>query len=200
MDTQDAGPLDRPAALPESDDDSPTAASAGTAGSTLAEVSRAVVAIHKRLLGKGPVRARATLAKDVLIVILEGGFTKAEETLKSHGAIREVEAARSAMQQALEQDFRAAVETILYRSVRSFMSASDPEHELQAEIFVLEPVEAGRDRAATATAATPTGASGDLEQLGDRADRARRDNRTLLDEHRALRAEQQQSRSTLPKH
>jgi uncharacterized protein YbcI len=155
-----------------------------------------MVAIHKRHLGKGPVRARATIAKDVLTVILEGGFTRAEETLKNHGAIREVAEARSAMQDALEHDFRVAVETILYRSVRSFMSASDPERELQAEIFVLDPAEEAEPHEPELKADV----SAHLQLLGDRARRARDENREILDEHRALRAEQHQTRTSLDRH
>jgi uncharacterized protein YbcI len=119
------------------------AARVGTAGSesgqVLADVSNAVVRIHKRFYGKGPVKARAHLSQDLLTVVLEGGFTRGEQTLHDHGHSQEVIRSRLAMQESIESEFRAAVETILYRSVRSFMSANDPSNDLQAEIFVLHP-------------------------------------------------------------
>jgi uncharacterized protein YbcI len=108
-------------------------------GATLAEISRTLVKIQKRNYGKGPVRARSFLQKDVLTVILEGGYTTIENKLEEHGHTNEVIAARLAMQKAVESEMRAAVETILRRSVRSFMSANDPANELQAEVFVLDP-------------------------------------------------------------
>jgi uncharacterized protein YbcI len=108
-------------------------------GQMLADVSNAIVRIHKQFYGKGPVRARAHISEDLLTVILEGGFTRSEQTLNDHGHEREVLSSRLAMQGAVESEFRAAVEKILYRSVRSFMSANDPSNDLQAEIFVLEP-------------------------------------------------------------
>jgi uncharacterized protein YbcI len=108
-------------------------------GQMLADVSNAIVRIHKQFYGKGPVRARAHLSHDLLTVILEGGFTRSEQTLNDHGHEREVLSSRLAMQDAVENEFRTAVETILYRAVRSFMSANDPANDLQAEIFVLEP-------------------------------------------------------------
>lgn len=108
-------------------------------GQMLADVSNAVVRIHKQFYGKGPVRARAHLSEDLLTVVLEGGFTRSEQTLHDHGHEREIMSSRLAMQHSVESEFRTAVETIMYRSVRSFMSANDPSNDLQAEIFVLRP-------------------------------------------------------------
>ncbi len=108
-------------------------------GQLLADISNAIVRIHKQFYGKGPVKARAHLSQDVLTVVLEGGFTRGEQTLHDHGHAQEVVRSRLAMQQSIENEFRAAVETILYRPVRSFMSANDPSNDLQAEVFVLHP-------------------------------------------------------------
>lgn len=105
------------------------------------KISRAIVAIQKRNYGKGPKRARAHLAKDVLTVILEGGYTTIERTLEEHGHSNEVIVTRLAMQKAVESEMRAAVETTLGRSVRSFMSGNDPSNALQAEVFVLAATE-----------------------------------------------------------
>ncbi len=109
-------------------------------GAILSEISRTLVAIFKRNYGKGPVRARSFLQKDVLTVILEGGYTTIEHKLEEHGHTDEVIATRLAMQKAVEDEMRTAIETILNRSVRSFMSANDPANDLQAEVFVLDPV------------------------------------------------------------
>lgn len=114
-------------------------AAASERGQMLADVSNAIVRIHKQFYGKGPVKARAHLSHDVLTVVLEGGFTRGEQTLQDRGHAQEVVRSRLAMQQSIEDEFRAAIETILYRSVRSFMSANDPSNDLQAEVFVLQP-------------------------------------------------------------
>ncbi|HEX5226024.1 MAG TPA: Na-translocating system protein MpsC family protein [Solirubrobacteraceae bacterium] len=118
-------------------------ASESTHSRLLTDVANAVVRVHKRYYGKGPERARAHLSRNLLTVILEGGLTRGEQTLQDHGHVAEVVRARLAMQDAMESDFRAEIETLLYRSVRSFMSANDPRHDVQAEIFVLEPEEPG---------------------------------------------------------
>jgi uncharacterized protein YbcI len=108
-------------------------------GQLLSDVSNAIVRIHKRFYGKGPVKARAFLSQDLLTVILEGGFTRGEQTLQDRGHADEVVRTRLAMQSSVEAEFRTAVESLLYRSVRSFMSANDPENDMQAEVFVLHP-------------------------------------------------------------
>jgi uncharacterized protein YbcI len=161
-------------------------------GQVLADVSNAVVRIHKRFYGKGPVKARAHLSQDLLTVILEGGFTRGEQTLQDHGHAQEVVRSRLAMQQSIESEFRTAIETILYRSVRSFMSANDPSNDLQAEIFVLHP--RGSESLDGDGAGDASAADG---SLSERAQRAVGRNREVLDEHRALRAEQEQSRRAL---
>jgi uncharacterized protein YbcI len=106
----------------------------------LADICKSVIHIHKRSWGKGPVKARAHLSQDVLTVTLAGALTRAEETLRDRGHAEEVIRLRQAMQQSSERDLRIAVESILHRSVQSFMSANDPTNDVQAEIFVLQPL------------------------------------------------------------
>jgi uncharacterized protein YbcI len=106
-------------------------------GGVLTDVCNAVVQIHKQFYGKGPTKARAHLSRDLLAVVLEGGFTRGEQTLNERGHVQEVLHSRMAMQQSVEEEFRNAIETILGRSVRSFMSANDPVGGLQVEIFIL---------------------------------------------------------------
>jgi uncharacterized protein YbcI len=111
----------------------------GELGELLAAVSRSVIHIHKRCWGKGPVKARAHLSRDLLVVILDGGFPRIEQTLRDHGRTREVLYLRLAMQRSAEGELRAAIEAIVRRCVRSSMAASDPARELQSLIFVLDP-------------------------------------------------------------
>jgi len=152
-------------------------------GQVLLDLSNAVVRIHKQYYGKGPTKARSHLTHDLLTVILEGGYTRSEQTLLEHGHEAEVTLARAALQDSVESELRVAVEQILGRSVRSFMSANDPAGDLQAEIFVL--------------ASTPPARYDPESDLSERARRAREQHREILEEHRALRAEQAQSRRAL---
>jgi uncharacterized protein YbcI len=150
-------------------------------GRVLLDLSNAVVRIHKQYYGKGPTKARSHITGDLAVVILEGGFTRSEATLLDHGHQDEVISSRAAMQDSVETELRMTVEQIVGRSVRSFMSANDPERGFQAEIFVLDAREPNEDD----------------EVLTERARRAREEHREILDEHRALRAEQAQNRRNL---
>lgn len=153
-------------------------------GQVLLDLSNAVVRIHKQYHGKGPTKARSHLSHDLLTVILEGGYTRSEQTLLAHGHSGEVTSSRAAMQDSVEAELRAAVERILGRTVRSFMSANDPASDLQAEIFVLDARSSGEVEHASS-------------DLAERARRAREQHQEILEEHRALRAEQVQSRRSL---
>src|SRR5262249_9381580 len=168
-------------------------------GSTLTEVCNAIVQIHKRFYGKGPTQARAHLSRDLLAVVLDGGFTRGEKTLSERGHEREVLHARMVMQQAVQEEFRDAIEQILGRSIRSFMSASDPIAGLQAEIFILYPDNLERRHGDGTAHVRDFAESGPLsgevaEELAERASRARELHHAVLEEHRALRAEQHQTR------
>jgi uncharacterized protein YbcI len=166
-------------------------------GQLLADISNAIVRIHKRFYGKGPVKARAHLSQDVLTVILEGGFTRGEQTLHNHGHAEEVVRSRLAMQSSIENEFRAAVESLLYRSVRSFMSANDPSNDLQAEIFVLHP-RGSETLEEHAGAQDGNRSDGSVSELSSRARRAVERDGEVLDEPRALRSEQGRGREALP--
>jgi hypothetical protein len=112
---------------------------------------------------------------------------------------------RIVMQQSVEDVFRAAIEGIVGRAVRSFMSANDPAGNLQVEIFVFDPERPGAPGEEPELAGEVPSLDGrgedDLsldgrgqDDLSERAREARERHRVILDEHKALRSEQQQSR------
>lgn len=107
-------------------------------GQLMLELSNAVVRIHKEYHGKGPTKARSHLSQDMLVVVLEGGYTHSEQMLLAAGHAKEVMQSRLAMQATTEPALRRAVEEILKRPVRSFMSAHDPTADVQVEVFLLE--------------------------------------------------------------
>ena len=109
-------------------------------GSLLASVSNALVRIFKEQFGRGPTKARSYFAgPDTLICVLEDSFTPAERKLAEMGEHQRLRDMRLITQHASEKEFRAAVESIVGRQVRSFMSAMDTHTDTSAEIFVFEP-------------------------------------------------------------
>ena len=101
------------------------------------ELSNAISRLHKQFIGRGPTNSRTTIDGDLVVCLLEGGFTVAEQTLGENDKQELVIAGRVGLQESMRQAMIAAVEEVTGRRVRSFMSANDIEHNFQAEVFVL---------------------------------------------------------------
>ena len=102
------------------------------------EIANAIARLHKEYVGRGPTNSRTTIDGKLVVVLLEGGFTRAERTLDESARRDLVLAGRVGLQDAMRTAMVDVVERVLGRRVRSFMSANDLEHDLQSEIFVLE--------------------------------------------------------------
>jgi uncharacterized protein YbcI len=145
-------------------------------GEALAEISRALVALYKEAYGKGPTKARTYISGDLVVCLLEGGFVRAEKTLRDAGRGDAVSDQREALQVVLRQRFVEIIEELTGRKVSTFISGVDLETEMNAEVFVLEPVE------------LDTG--DEHEAVSAWADQTRRQSRVLRSEQAALRDEQ----------
>jgi uncharacterized protein YbcI len=110
--------------------------------SVLMAVSNAMVQLHKEQFGRGPTKARTNFAgNDTLVCVLENVLLPAELKLVEMGQQDRVREARMSFQVATEPDFVAAVEQIVYRKVRAFASAVDPDRNVVFENFYFEPSE-----------------------------------------------------------
>jgi uncharacterized protein YbcI len=102
-------------------------------------ISNALARLHKQYVGRGPTNSRTTIDGNLVVCLLEGGYTVAERTLESNDKGDVVTAGRLGLQDAMRDGMVQAVEDVLGRAVRSFMSANDPKGDLQVEVFVLAP-------------------------------------------------------------
>jgi uncharacterized protein YbcI len=110
------------------------------AGPQLAELSRGLVQVLRREVGRGPTQAKSFWAGDDLLVTLFGDvFLRAEKTLLRHGQEDVAMAYRGAIQHALRQELRAEVERVVGRKVVAAMGCAHHEPDLMAELFVFEP-------------------------------------------------------------
>jgi uncharacterized protein YbcI len=107
------------------------------------QLSHAFVALYKRYLGRGPTNCRTYLEPDLVLLIMGGGYTAAEQTLFGAGEWHDVRTARQAGQDSMEIRFVDTIEQLTHRTVRAFMSANHQETELSVELFVLEHEQAG---------------------------------------------------------
>jgi len=103
-------------------------------------VSNALVALHKEQFGRGPTRARSNYAgPDTLVCVLEDVLLPAERKLVALGQQASVREHRGAFQAATAEDFIVAIERIVYRKVRAFASAIDPDANTVFENYQFEP-------------------------------------------------------------
>lgn len=106
-------------------------------GAVISAISREVVRIHAQFYGRGPTKARTIWRHNVVVVILEEIFTKAEEVLIDADHFDHVRAHRQAFQDHVEPLFRNSVEQATGRKVRAFLSQVTEEG-IASEVFVLE--------------------------------------------------------------
>src|SRR6478672_4120656 len=102
------------------------------------ELSNAMVGLFKQYFGRGPTDCRTYLEPDLVIVVLGGGYTAAEQTLFEAGRWHEVREARTAWQDTMELRFIETIERLTQRTVRAFLSANRQDAGVTVELFVLE--------------------------------------------------------------
>jgi uncharacterized protein YbcI len=115
-----------------------------TLGPMLAEVTNAVVKLHRTHYGKGPTRSKSYLIDDVLMCVMRDVFTTVERTLVEAGEADKVRETRLAFQEAMGDRFVDAVEGIVGRRVLGFTSQVLLDQDVAIEVFVLEPVSGRR--------------------------------------------------------
>jgi uncharacterized protein YbcI len=104
----------------------------------LATLSNAVVGLYKEYYGKGPTKARSYYVDDMVLCVLRGGLTRAEQTLARSGRIEAVTRQRQEFQMAVREQFVSTVEAIVGRRVVAFMSNVHMDPDVNVEIFMLE--------------------------------------------------------------
>ncbi len=97
-----------------------------------------MVGLYKRHYGEGPSRCRTYLHPELVIVVLGGGYSAAEQTLFEAGKWYEVRQARLSWQDSMKAKFVDAIEELTGREVAAFMSANRQDPDLAVEMFVLE--------------------------------------------------------------
>ena len=106
-------------------------------GEMRAMISREIVRLQAEYYGKGPTKAKTYIYDDVVVVVLEETFTRAEKTLAERGEGDAIQHIRRRFQQQMAEDFTSVVEQATGRSVRVFLSDTDIAADVSVEIFLL---------------------------------------------------------------
>jgi uncharacterized protein YbcI len=110
----------------------------GQLGDLRATISREMARLHSEYYGRGPTKTKTVVADDVVVVVLEETFTRAERTLVERGEIDAVQQIRRRFQQAMKDDFTSLIEQATGRKVRAFLSETNLEADISVEFFLLE--------------------------------------------------------------
>src|SRR4029078_13595951 len=94
-------------------------------GDTGAEIPTQMVRLHSEYYGRGPTKAKTHLSDDIVVVVLEETFTKAERTLIGRGETDPILEIRRRFQQSMADEFKAIVEQATGRVVRAFLSETN---------------------------------------------------------------------------
>ncbi len=107
-------------------------------GAMRATISNEIVRLQAEYYGKGPTKAKTYISEDLVVVVLEESFTRAERTLVERGEREAIEHIRRRFQQHMAAEFTSVVEQATGRKVRVFLSETDIDHDVSVETFLLE--------------------------------------------------------------
>jgi uncharacterized protein YbcI len=106
-------------------------------GEVRARISREIVRLQAEYYGKGPTKAKTYIVDDLVVVVLEESFTRAEKTLAERGEGDAVQHIRRSFQQQMAESFTSVVEQATGRRVRAFLSDTDIAQDVSVETFLL---------------------------------------------------------------
>jgi uncharacterized protein YbcI len=106
-------------------------------GEVRATIGSEIVRLQSEYYGKGPTKAKVHIEGDVVVVVLEESFTRAEKTLVERGEAEGIQDIRRRFQRVMADQFIAIVEQATGREVRSFFSDTDLTQDISVEVFIL---------------------------------------------------------------
>jgi uncharacterized protein YbcI len=101
-------------------------------------VEAAMVSLMKRYYGKGPSAAKALLRDEYVVVLMEGGLTRNEETLLEGGRQEDIRSFRLAFQQSVQEQATQSIAQATGRQVLTYHSQVMFDPFRAVEIFVLD--------------------------------------------------------------
>jgi uncharacterized protein YbcI len=126
-------------------------------GSLLASISNEFVQMQKQYWGIGPVKVKSYMMDDLLLIVMRGGLTRAEQTMLDFGEEDLVRNFRQTFENKMTERLTDKVERLTGRKVLTYQSQILFDPDLVAEVFVF-------DKAAPGTEEIVATAQGQLDE------------------------------------
>jgi uncharacterized protein YbcI len=107
-------------------------------GELLTRISNEMVRAQKKFFGKGPTSAKSYMLDDMLLIVMRGGFTTAEETMLEFGQQDLVRQFRQIFQNEMTDRLHKMVEELTGRKVLTYQSQILFEPNVAVEIFLFD--------------------------------------------------------------
>ena len=104
----------------------------------LARLSDEMVRAKKQFFGKGPEQAKSYMLDDLLIVVMRGGLTTAEQTMLRFGQDTMVRQFRQLFENEMTETLTRAVEETTGRRVVNYQSQIMFDPDIIVEMFVFD--------------------------------------------------------------
>jgi uncharacterized protein YbcI len=102
------------------------------------EISREIVGLFKKYVGRGPTYARTYVHDDLVTTMLHDTMTRGEQTLKQEDEEDKVRELRHIFQGAFRDEAISIVERLTGKRVLAFLSDHAVDPDWSVEVFVLE--------------------------------------------------------------
>jgi uncharacterized protein YbcI len=122
----------------EAEQPTPEQPSPSIGETTTAAISREVIRLTKSLTGRGPTKAKTYVQNECVVVVMREGHTPAEGSLAEGGRERDVAQTRVDLSEDARRKFIEIIEQHTGRKVMGFMSGSQQDPSLLAQVYVLE--------------------------------------------------------------
>jgi uncharacterized protein YbcI len=100
-------------------------------------ISRAMVALFKEYVGRGPTHAHTHVLDDLIVVVMRDTMIEAEKTLAEEDEEALVQGIRRVFQGKFGDEAKAEVERLTGRRVVAFLSDHAVEQDVAIEAFIL---------------------------------------------------------------
>jgi uncharacterized protein YbcI len=109
-----------------------------TGGKLLSEITNRIVAFMREHYGRGPIKAKTYVLDNLIVCVLNDGFTAIERTMMEGGEPERVLEMRRDFQRLMKVRYSEMIEQLTGRKVLAFLSQAHVDPDLTVEMFLMD--------------------------------------------------------------